>query len=55
MKILFGSVIITTFLALTTALEDYCDPALCRNTGGNPHIACNNDGVCIVEHTTDIL
>ncbi|XP_039958570.1 antigen 5 like allergen Cul n 1 [Bactrocera tryoni] len=43
MKIFFASVL-TTFLALSTALEDYCDPELCRNTGGNKHIACNNNG-----------
>ncbi|XP_011185173.2 antigen 5 like allergen Cul n 1 [Zeugodacus cucurbitae] len=43
MKILFASVI-ATVLILNAALEDYCDPKICKTTGGNPHIACNNSG-----------
>lgn len=51
MQIFYASVL-TTLLRLSTALEDYCDPELCSNTGGNTHIACKNNGVCV---DTDLL
>ncbi|XP_067635721.1 uncharacterized protein [Eurosta solidaginis] len=41
---IFGFSLIFTCFPLCAADENYCDPALCKNTGGEKHVACDNDG-----------